>query len=72
MAQWISVLWNNSFVNPLINFAVYNSGAIHLVQQGLMTCRQAGSQMKILCIVSEILKFCNLIIIYAKAILIDL
>ena len=43
MAQWVNHLQNNIFVNPLpLPLLCEISGALHLVQPGLMAGRQAG------------------------------
>ena len=43
MAQWVSRLWNNIFVNPLpLPLFCEISGALHLAQPGLTAGRQAG------------------------------
>ena len=43
MAQWINVLWNNSFVNPLqLPFLCEKTGAVAQVPVGLTTGQQAG------------------------------
>ena len=43
MAQWVNRLRNNIFVNPLpLPLLCEISGALHLVQPGLMAGRQAG------------------------------
>ena len=43
MAQWINRLRNNIFVNPPpLPLSCEISGALHLVQPGLMAGRQAG------------------------------
>ena len=45
MAQWINILQNNSFVNLLLlPFLCEKTGAIALVQPGLMAGRLAGWQ----------------------------
>ena len=37
MAQWVNRLWNNIFANPLpLPLSCETSGALHLVQLGLM------------------------------------
>ena len=42
MAQWVNCLWNNIFVNPPpLPLLCEISGALHLVQPGLMAGRQA-------------------------------
>ena len=47
MAQWINVLWSNSFVNPmLLPLLCRNSRAIALAEQGLRAGWLAGWQMK--------------------------
>ena len=47
MAQWINILLNNSFINPSwLPFLCEKTGAIVLVQLGLMADRQAGWQIK--------------------------
>jgi len=48
MAQWIKLLWNNSFVNWtwLANFLGEKSGAIALVLLGLMAGRQNSAQFR--------------------------
>jgi len=43
MAQWIQLLWNNSFINQTrLPFLGEKSGAIALVLLGLMAGKQAG------------------------------
>ena len=43
MAQWVNRLWNNIFVNPPpLPLLCEISGALHLVQPGLMAGWQAG------------------------------
>ena len=43
MAQWVNRLQNNIFVNaPPLPLLCEISGALHLVQPGLMAGRQAG------------------------------
>ena len=43
MAQWLNVLRNNSFVNPMrLPLLCRNSRAIALVEPGLTAGRQAG------------------------------
>ena len=73
MMQWVKVHRNNNIINPML---CNNSGAIHLVQPGLtagrQTGNQAGNQIKILCVVSEISKiYCNWILLCALTVLID-
>ena len=44
MAQWINVLWNNGFVNPMRLLLLYeNTRALAIVEPGLTAGRQAGS-----------------------------
>ena len=49
MAQWINILWNNSFVNlmqlPLLRD---KTEALAIVESGLMAGRQAVRQTKLL------------------------
>ena len=43
MAQWINVLWNNSFVNPTrLPLLCRNSRTVALVELGLTAGRHAG------------------------------
>ena len=43
MAQWINVLWNNSFVNPTrLPLLCRNSRAVALAEPGLTAGRLAG------------------------------
>ena len=43
MAQWVTRLWNNIFVNPpLLPLLCEISGALHLAQPGLTAGRLAG------------------------------
>ena len=45
MAQWVSRLRNNIFVNPPpLPLLCESSGALHLAQPGLTAGRQAGRQ----------------------------
>ena len=44
MAQWINVLRNNGFVNPTqLPFLCEKTGALAIVEPGLMAGRQADS-----------------------------
>ena len=46
MAQWINVLRNNGFVNPMqLPLLCEKTGALAIVEQGLMAGRQAGWQL---------------------------
>ena len=43
MAQWINVLRNNDFVNPMrLPFLCEKTGALAIVEPGLMPGQQAG------------------------------
>ena len=43
MAQWINVLWNNSFVNPTrLPLLCEKTGTLAMVEQGLMAGRPGG------------------------------
>ena len=45
MAQWMNVLWNNSFVNPMwLPLLFRNSRAVALAQPGLMSGLLADRQ----------------------------
>ena len=45
MVQWINSLRNNSFVNPTrLPLSCEKSGALAIVEPGLMAGRQAGRQ----------------------------
>ena len=45
MAQWVNRLWNNIFINPPpLPLSCEISGALHIVQPGLMAGRLAGRQ----------------------------
>ena len=46
MAQWINVLWNNSFINPLRSpLLCKQTGAVALVQVRLMAGCQADEML---------------------------
>ena len=58
MAQWINVLWNNSFVNPTRLPLLYrNFRAIALVEPGLTAGWLAGWQAGEMQVNFEFLKF---------------
>ena len=43
MGQWINVLWNNGFVNPMrLPLLCEKTVALAIVELGLMTGQQAG------------------------------
>ena len=43
MAQWISVFWNNGFVNPTqLPFLFEKTGALAIMEPGLTAGSQAG------------------------------
>ena len=45
MVQWINILWNNSFVNPTrLPSLCENTGALAIVEPGLMAGRPTGKQ----------------------------
>ena len=45
MAQWINVLRNNGFVNPMrLPLLCEKTGALSIVEPGLTAGRQAGRQ----------------------------
>ena len=45
MAQWINVLWNNGFVNPMrLPLLCEKTGALAIVELGLTSGRQIGQQ----------------------------
>ena len=45
MAQWINVLRNNSFINPMrLPLLCKKTGALAIVELGLTALRQAGRQ----------------------------
>ena len=49
MAQWINVLQNNGFINPMrLHFLCEKTGALAIVEPGLTAGRQAVRQMKLL------------------------
>ena len=49
MAQWINVLWNNSFVNPTqLPLFCEKSGALAIVEPGLTAGREAIRQINLL------------------------
>ena len=49
MAQWINVFRNDSFVNPTrLPFLSEKTGALAIVELGLMAGRQAVRQTKLL------------------------
>ena len=57
MVQKINVLWNNSFVNPSrLPFVCEKTGAVALVQLGLMAGRQSSSQADEMLLHLEIFK----------------
>ena len=60
MAQWINILWNNSFVNPMqLPLLCEKTGALAIVEPGLMAGRQSGRLLgrQICCKVRKF-KFC--------------
>ena len=49
MAQWINVFQNNGFINPTrLPFFSEKTGALAIVEPGLMAGRQAVRQTKLL------------------------
>ena len=49
MVQWINFLWNNSFVNPTqLPLLCEKTGALAIVEPGLMAGRLAVRQTKLL------------------------
>ena len=56
MAQWINILWNNSFINPMrLPLLCEKTGALAIVEPGLMAGRLLGR--RICCKVRKY-KFC--------------
>ena len=49
MVQWINILWNNSFVNPMqLPLLWEKTGALAITEPGLMVGSQAIRQMNLL------------------------
>ena len=60
MAQWINILWNNSFVNPTqLPLLCEKTGALAIVEPGLTSGWQSGRLLgrRICCKVRKF-KFC--------------
>ena len=60
MVQWINVLWNNSFINPMkLPLLCEKTGALAIVKMGFMAGWQAGKPLgRQKCYKVRNLKFC--------------